>query len=87
MAKIAAVIFDMDGVLIDSEPIYDEGVIEFLKKRGHTVDPSLFTETRGMTDRDYWRVVSQRLGTTTAIPEADTMISSLAGITLADLLD
>jgi HAD superfamily hydrolase (TIGR01509 family) len=47
---LAAVIFDMDGVLLDSEPLHDEVVQAVLAECGvHTVDPGDYV---GMTSRD-----------------------------------
>ena len=33
--KISAVIFDMDGVLVDTEPVYYKRLDEFLISRGY----------------------------------------------------
>ena len=35
-----AVVFDMDGVLIDSEPLYLQDIVRFLKHDGISVEPA-----------------------------------------------
>ena len=38
---IKAIIFDMDGVLVDTEPLWSKGDKEFFKKRGLNIMTSL----------------------------------------------
>ncbi|MDD3052410.1 MAG: HAD hydrolase-like protein, partial [Candidatus Cloacimonetes bacterium] len=45
--KLEAVIFDLDGTLIDSMGIWSDVDKEFLKKRSITVPPDLFTDLPG----------------------------------------
>ena len=47
MAK--AVIFDMDGVLIDSELIYLEWLIDYLNQRGYIVDREQLEQSIGLS--------------------------------------
>ncbi|MDB5182168.1 MAG: haloacid dehalogenase superfamily protein subfamily variant 3 with third motif having or, partial [Candidatus Saccharibacteria bacterium] len=44
---IAAVIFDMDGLLIDSEPFWHRAHIEAVKKRGHIIAEGAVREMAG----------------------------------------
>ena len=37
---IKALLFDLDGTIIDTEKVWDEAAIEFLRRRGHTYDPT-----------------------------------------------
>ena len=45
---IKAVIFDMDGLLIDSEPLWDEVDATLLKKRGHTLSKEILHQRVGI---------------------------------------
>ena len=54
-----AVIFDMDGVLIDSEPFYLKNIREFLERYGGHVDESLMKAIAGASRARTWRLVAQ----------------------------
>jgi beta-phosphoglucomutase-like phosphatase (HAD superfamily) len=46
-----ALIFDMDGVLIDSEPLHERAKREALKEAGIVVPESLFANYTGHSDK------------------------------------
>lgn len=48
------VIFDMDGVLIDSEPVYLQMFREFLEKNGCTVDERILKAIAGASAKQTW---------------------------------
>ena len=48
---VQAVIFDMDGVLIDSEPYWAEAEQHVFRRLGVTLDPAITSQTSGMTTR------------------------------------
>ncbi len=56
----AAVIFDMDGVLIDSEPIHVEGTRLLLEEHGVTFVPDPEENFYGRTDREVLRALRLR---------------------------
>lgn len=45
---IKAVIFDVDGLLIDSEPLWDQVDIQLLKNRGHILSPDILKKRLGI---------------------------------------
>jgi HAD superfamily hydrolase (TIGR01509 family) len=55
-----AVIFDMDGVLVDSEPLYDLATTEFLRRRGVDADPAHFDTLRGLPLPEVWAALADR---------------------------
>lgn len=60
--KKRAVIFDMDGVLVDSEPIYLEFFRIFLRRNGKTPDEELLLRTVGSSNHETWRLLAQMWG-------------------------
>lgn len=50
-----AVIFDMDGVVVDSEPRHEQAFLEVLREIGYAESHGLkFADYIGRTDRDLW---------------------------------
>lgn len=62
--EIKAVIFDMDGLLIDSEPSWNEGDAQFLKEKGIPLPPDIITLTLGLGQKEALAVFRERLGLT-----------------------
>ena len=46
--KPHAVIFDMDGLIVDTEVLHQEATIAAVAANGHTMAPSLYRGTIGM---------------------------------------
>jgi sugar-phosphatase len=58
--KIKAVLFDMDGVLIDSEPLWKIALVNVFKSLGFELEPMQFAKTVGLRIDQvvaYWRSV------------------------------
>ncbi len=58
MSKIEAVVFDMDGVLIDSEPIWIRRDMEFLKSHGVEVSREEASRIAGLGGRETWELIA-----------------------------
>jgi HAD superfamily hydrolase (TIGR01509 family) len=59
---IAAVIFDLDGVLLDSEAAWDSARRELVRERGGTWTDSATREMLGMSSPEWSRYVAEELG-------------------------
>lgn len=46
-APIRALILDMDGLLIDSEPVAEEALVRFLRRHGHEIRPGTMEQILG----------------------------------------
>jgi beta-phosphoglucomutase-like phosphatase (HAD superfamily) len=58
--KTRAVIFDMDGVLVDSEPLINAAAIAMFKEKGLTVRPDDFLPFVGMGEERYVGGVAEK---------------------------
>lgn len=61
-SKIRAVIFDMDGVLVDSEPLINQAAIAMFRERGLTVKPEDFLPFVGTGEERYVGGVAEAYG-------------------------
>lgn len=55
--RFNTVIFDMDGLLIDSEPLWNEAADEIFKQYGISISPDQYSTTTGMRIKEfvlYW---------------------------------
>lgn len=57
--KIEAVIFDLDGVLVDSEPLYMNVFKAFIENTGHKVDDQTMGKLVGLSAHQDYELVSQ----------------------------
>ena len=62
MAPIAAVIFDLDGLLVDSEAVWDEVRKEFTEENGGRWHENAQRDMMGMSSVEWSRYVHDRLG-------------------------
>jgi HAD superfamily hydrolase (TIGR01509 family) len=58
----AAVVFDLDGVLIDSEPVWNAAREELVRERGGTWHDHATTDMMGMSSTEWSRYMHDRLG-------------------------
>ncbi len=87
-ARLAAVIFDMDGVLADTEPIQEEALGAFLVLRGKSLDSSEYATLFGLDHRARWAKLSKLLGLDESIEECVSghqpiLLSRLVGLRAA----
>ncbi len=59
---IKAVIFDMDGVVVDSEPLYQKAQMRLFAELGLTIPESDWPLFRGLTEVAYYELVCRRYG-------------------------
>jgi beta-phosphoglucomutase len=57
-----ALLFDLDGVLLDSEPLHKEAKREAFARLGRTVPERHFLDFRGRTDEAFAEIVGAELG-------------------------
>jgi beta-phosphoglucomutase family hydrolase len=60
-SRIAAVVFDMDGVLLDSEPLHDLATVEVLAERGVAWTPQRNGAFIGLTTFESFTAICARL--------------------------
>ncbi|MEX2446116.1 MAG: HAD-IA family hydrolase [Dehalococcoidia bacterium] len=62
MTRITHAIFDLDGTLLDTEPIYLEVTAELLARHGRELDPEVRARMMGTPSRDAVLLLAQVLG-------------------------
>jgi HAD superfamily hydrolase (TIGR01509 family) len=62
MADPAAVVFDLDGVLIESEQVWDAAREELVRERGGTWNDDATTDMMGMSSKEWSSYMHDRLG-------------------------
>jgi HAD superfamily hydrolase (TIGR01509 family) len=70
MKTIRAVLFDMDGVLTDSEPLINAAAVAMFQEKGLAVLPEDFVPFVGMGEDRYIGGVAERYGFPLNLPEA-----------------
>ena len=66
---IKAVIFDFDGVIIDSEPLNDIFFPKYLKKMGISVPSDFFEKFKGTSSKTQWSYIIKKCDLTKPINE------------------
>jgi HAD superfamily hydrolase (TIGR01509 family) len=63
-----AVIFDMDGVIIDSEPLHEEAQRVVFARHGIEVPVSVYSDFKGQTEQDVFQFVVREYGNSSHDP-------------------
>ncbi|HMA33884.1 MAG TPA: HAD family phosphatase [Chloroflexia bacterium] len=69
MPNIQAIIFDMDGVLLDSEPLHQAAMNAVLAREGQRVDDAEYRTYIGDSAEQAWRAIVARRGLAGPLPE------------------
>jgi HAD superfamily hydrolase (TIGR01509 family) len=85
---VDAVIFDMDGVLVDSEPLHFATTNVVLARRGASIDRAFYDRRLGLPEVDFFRDVVQHAGLreTPEALAAERIRESLVALSGPDLL-
>jgi beta-phosphoglucomutase-like phosphatase (HAD superfamily) len=67
--KDFAVVYDMDGVIVDSETLFDRFFFEYLSGFGQTVDHTLIESVRALRSQEAWTVLKERFSLTESVPD------------------
>jgi len=76
MSKIQAVVFDMDGVLVDSEVLWRQVREEFARDLGKVWDADSQVATMGVSTRDWSRIMQERMALDMSCEEIARQIKS-----------
>lgn len=74
---LEAIIFDMDGVLVDSEYTYFQSKSQMLKEAGHEVEESYHFQFMGTTSEYMWEQMKQEFSLPLSVPEYVEQMTSL----------
>lgn len=62
------VIFDMDGVIVDTEPVHSYAYHEHFRRLGIDVSPELYATFTGKSTRNVYQLLKEKFGLTEEIP-------------------
>lgn len=66
---IEAVIFDMDGLLVDTEPLHLEASNLILQEYGESLEPGSNERFIGLGDHRFWTIIKEEFGIADPIPD------------------
>ena len=70
---LRAIIFDMDGVLVNSEPLHYEVDRLLVEELGHELDYDYYKQFIGSTNTHLWTCIRSRFGLTQTVEELKAM--------------
>ncbi|MEF2965323.1 HAD family phosphatase [Paenibacillus sp. M1] len=79
---LKAFIFDMDGVIVDSEPFHIDIDIKTMKHLGHEVEENVFIKYVGMTNPEMWKSVREEFSLVQSVEE---IIAYQLGLKITEL--
>jgi len=69
MAHIEAIVFDFDGVVVDSEPLYEKAERELFTSFGVDIKTEDLKDTKGLSENMFLGIIRERYGITAPIEE------------------
>ena len=69
MTPIEAIVFDFDGVIVDSEPLYEKAEKELFALYGVDIDIEDLKDTKGLSEKMYLSIIRERYRITAPIEE------------------
>ena len=82
---IEAVLFDMDGILIDSEREYDKAMREAITRYGHIITDEFLLRVRGIPVEAFKKSLKLEFGRDFPVLSPTAIGSSLGAIPLAEV--
>lgn len=76
LSDLGAIVFDMDGVLVDSEPMHFRATNRMLAQYGASISEEVFRGFIGMGEEDTWNDWRARFQLTAPIAELSAVIDS-----------
>ncbi|MBU0712367.1 HAD family phosphatase [bacterium] len=69
MAPIEAIVFDFDGVIVDSEPLYEKAEKELFASYGVDIKTEDLKDTKGLSEKAYLSIIRDRYKMTAPLEE------------------
>ncbi|MBN2279427.1 MAG: HAD family phosphatase [Candidatus Marinimicrobia bacterium] len=85
--KIKAIIFDFDGVVVDSEPLYKETGRELFRQYGVEISDKHWQEFKGLTARDFFGHAKKKYNLSADIEEIATADDKILKFKFQEKLD
>ena len=83
---VEAVVFDLDGVLVDSEPIWDEARRDLVSRHGGTWLPAATRDMMGMSSREWSAYMHDTLGVSLPVKQISREVANFVDQRYAERL-